>query len=394
MQKSVEIEVDLSTWGTRAPDRRIRQRASGRQLIDVNASLMMLGNLTMPNILSAASPARTWAWIRYFEALHTSPDLRITMPFSDLDPHQKGILSDDFGVAISTQWLFDVLGGFQDIVDGRLFILHFGSLMRRRRRRTPKVGASKSPDFVIKDLAGKWHVLECKGTQSGRSFRNRCLRTAIQQKKVIQISGRIAGESLAAGLSLTNEGQRKASHLRIIDPRSEPRLELGDGAESQMESALNLLAAARALNLAGFDRMATELSLPEDIAEAAEFVRPSEKSRMRSSRSDRIESAVEQLRSRERRAFRVRGEQFEGDAITIETASRALKGGYARVSYRIGANTKILEELAGSSGLSERQRSDRASWYVQGQKISVESEEDRVVLTHGPLLYAEVTFKK
>jgi hypothetical protein len=63
----------------------------------------MRGTLTMPDLLSPASPARFWAWLRYYLAPTIASDLRITLDFAGLDPHQKGILSDDFGVALSTQ---------------------------------------------------------------------------------------------------------------------------------------------------------------------------------------------------------------------------------------------------------------------------------------------------
>jgi hypothetical protein len=31
---------------------------------------------------------------------------------------------------------------------------------------------SKAPDFVTQDATGKWHILECKGTQSSRDYQN------------------------------------------------------------------------------------------------------------------------------------------------------------------------------------------------------------------------------
>jgi hypothetical protein len=78
-----------------------------------------------------------------------------------LDPHQKGILSDDFGVAVSTQWLSDQLGGFSSVVDGRRFMLQFADLIQQRKSPKAKVGPSKAPDFVIQDNNGRWHILEC-----------------------------------------------------------------------------------------------------------------------------------------------------------------------------------------------------------------------------------------
>lgn len=118
--RSLDVQVDASTC-TRRPSRSRLKIASGQVTIDVGQALHMLGTLTMPNILSPASPALFWAWLRYYLAPTAARDLRITIDFSDLDPHQKGILSDDFGVALATQWISDRIGPFAKIVDGRRF---------------------------------------------------------------------------------------------------------------------------------------------------------------------------------------------------------------------------------------------------------------------------------
>ena len=116
--KTIDTDVDARSWINPATVPSFLKKASGTCSIDLGQALHMLGTLTMPNSLSPASPALFWAWVRYYLGPTTSSDLRVTMDFADLDPHQKGILSDDFGVAISTQWLIDRLGGFQQIVGG------------------------------------------------------------------------------------------------------------------------------------------------------------------------------------------------------------------------------------------------------------------------------------
>lgn len=131
--KRLAVEVDRSTWG-RKPIPLWLQGASGICDLDLKMALLLLGSLTLPSLISPASPARTWAWLRYFLAITNDQDFRITRDFSELDPHLKTILSDDFGVALSTQWLFDRLGGFQDIVDGRSFILQFANSLEKRSK--------------------------------------------------------------------------------------------------------------------------------------------------------------------------------------------------------------------------------------------------------------------
>lgn len=236
MKKNILIDVATSSWPQ--PSAVPPEFVSGTQEMDLGSAFLMLGTLTMPDILSPASPARFWAWLRYFMAPARTGDLRITMDFADLDPHQKGILSDDFGVALSTQWLFDRFGGFADIVDGRRFILQFAHLLPNKTKPvTAKVGPTKAPDFVIKDLRGRWHVLECKGTQSGRAARNRSLDDALAQKQVIQIIGGLRGERLAAGLSLSNERSKDLTELRVVDPEGESLIELGESQSDEIDMA-------------------------------------------------------------------------------------------------------------------------------------------------------------
>lgn len=185
--RKLAVEVDAKSWGRR-PVPTWLSGGSSTHNMDLGRALLMLGTLTMPGLISSASPARFWAWVRYFLSIANDDDFRITRDFSDLDPHQKGILSDDLGVALSTQWLFDRLGGFKSILDGRHFMLQFPELLLTKTKApTAKVGPSKAPDYVILDKSNRWHVLECKGTQSGPGFRDKFLKDALSQKQVIQI---------------------------------------------------------------------------------------------------------------------------------------------------------------------------------------------------------------
>src|SRR6266496_1877836 len=237
--KNLSVLVDRASWG-RKPIPTSIGSAPTVHAIDVKKALVMLGTLTLPSLISSASPALFWAWLRYFLAVADNNDLRITRDFFELDPHQKSILSDDLGVAISTQWLFDRFGGFKDIVDGRRFMLQFPHLLRTNRNvPTAKVGPGKAPDYVILDNAGKWHVLECKGTQSGPSSRDRFLKDALSQKQVILINGAICGERLAVGLAISHEDQRRDSELRIVDPDVDPVLTLSPPQEKEMQSKVH-----------------------------------------------------------------------------------------------------------------------------------------------------------
>ena len=165
--RELGVQIDTKSW----QGKRLPAWARGHvptQAVDVGRALLMLGSITTPNALSPGSPERYWACIRYFSACTEAQDLRIRRPFMDLDPHQKGILSDDFGVAISTAWLVDKLGGVRDIVDGRQFMINMGVRRSRSRRRTAKVGPGKCPDFVLEDPHGKQEQAEQAKRNNGR----------------------------------------------------------------------------------------------------------------------------------------------------------------------------------------------------------------------------------
>jgi hypothetical protein len=126
LYKTLQVRIDKKTFPTGIPG----YLKSGSQIIDTRQALIMLGNFTIPNGLSVASPAIYWAWIRYFAAISPNATLQITKPFVDLDPHLKSVLSDDFGVAMTMQWLSDSVKGFKQVVGGRLFILNYAYLLK------------------------------------------------------------------------------------------------------------------------------------------------------------------------------------------------------------------------------------------------------------------------
>ena len=225
----------------------------------------MLGELTTPNALSAGSPERYWACVRYFSACTNERDLRIRYPFLALDPHQRGILSDDFGVALSTTWLARRMGGVREIVDGRRFVLNFGLKKRgKRKKKTAKVGPNKCPDFVLQDLSGRFHVLECKGTQTA-GYLTGALRTGQEQKAGIEFDSSIVGERLVIGISLKGEGEKARSSMRIVDPTAEVVVKVSAQEEGRAKKKMDRLGVARALNLIGLADAAAELSWPVQI---------------------------------------------------------------------------------------------------------------------------------
>ncbi len=350
----------------------------------------MLGTLTMPNILSPASPALFWGWLRYYLAVASSNDLRVTMDFSDLDPHQKGILSDDFGVAIATHWLSNKLGPFTHIVDGRRFANQFSRLLRRQHKSTAKVGMSKAPDFVMHDIYGKWHVLECKGTQSGREYQRSVLKTAVVQKRALQLIGSIKGEQLASSLFIANEDGHSSSHLKIVDPDDDdPLLRLTDQQADEMVRSANRLTVAQALGSIGLNEMAMEISLPPDVDRQSELLRPSEFKRLHAPWEDRATRATEQVRKRTLQRFQHNRRLYEGKVLELELPPSFR---FRKLRIRQGVTRDLIEAVSQDDKLMHDTLDARVSPLTGSTTIEVQSDERRTSLNYGDILYSEMSW--
>ncbi|MCA1469064.1 hypothetical protein I6F09_14280 [Bradyrhizobium sp. IC3195] len=358
-------------------------------------ALLMLGSLTLPSLISPASPARTWAWLRYFLAITNDDDFRITRDFSDLDPHLKTILSDDLGVALSTQWLFDRLGGFQDIVHGRSFMLQFPHRLKKRANApTAKVGPSKAPDYVVLDKTNKWHVLECKGTQSGAGARDGYLTDALSQKQVILLNDDIRGERLAAGLSISHEDRRRNSSLRVIDPEVDPILTLESSDAREIKSKVRRLSVARALGMIGLNESSMELSLPPDVSEARDYLKYVERHRVRETTQARSERASDELKSRDLEHFTFGSKDFEGRTITINLPGLVRGESFDTLVVRQGVDRDLLQELASVSSLFGDDIDTRIDTRLSDAVVEMVSDGTRVILKQGELFFAELILKR
>jgi len=390
--KQIEVAIDTKSW-KRRPIPNWAATSPDVHTVNVAQALLMLGSITTPNGLSAGSPERYWACIRYFSACTPTHDLRIRTPFQDLDPHQKGILSDDFGVAIATYWLQDQLGGVRSIVDGRRFSINMGV-----KRRLPKVGNRKCPDFVLEDSLGKFHLLECKGTQSGRGYLDRAMRTGELQKRGIKIAPGLRGERLVIGLSLVGEADTERSQLYVRDPSVEPISEIGKGDATHASQIMRRLSLARALNLTGFGQTAFELAWPEDIRPGSpevELLSQYEKKSLSRKREDRLRDWQGEI-SQELTAA---PQRKDGDFITqavrfdvppLQIGSEKIA---TSVSVRRGIRRAVVDELA-RAGHEIR---DAADEQLKGMKVAENivsfSEGERSArLDYGGYFFSEVIF--
>lgn len=398
--KSIDVEVDAASFPSGSVPSSLNCPPSVS--IDIAKALLMLGTLTTPSGFSRASPARYWAWVRYFAAVHSSTDLRITGPFVDLDPHQKTILSDDFGVAITTKWLHDRLNGFAEIVDGRRFMLHYKALLNGPSpTSTPKVGLGKCPDYVVRDPMNRWHVIECKGTQKSLSYHNSQLLDALQQKKIIDVAGSVKGERLALGLFLANERKRKKTKLRVVDPEVDPYVIVNDQGRARAVTAMSRLAASRALALSGFDEIAEELSLPTEMdrfrqADREALFSAGERRRLARPVNTRWEVAIRALRAQPRRkVFEVGNQSYVGPTTEVAIPGDSFKAntnGCTMIRVNQGVNLELLDRLENVSTSHQERVDDITGGFVGGHKIGFLDSDSSTTLLDGNLFAAKLEF--
>ena len=357
--RRLDVTVDRSTWpkppGVPAFPSKFRDGTT-QQDINIPELLLLIGHLTTPSHAFGTSLSEFWAWVRYLNAVSDDEDLRLTREFAHLDAHQKTILSDDFGMGIPIYWLLKTLS-LELIVDGRYFIDGLSPASGAAVGVRPKQGPSKAPDFVALDTSGTWHVIECKGTQSGDAYRKRQLGRpgppatgAVAQKRTISFQPGHTGQRLACGLALAVEGGNGASSLRVIDPPAEEGFVVEEEDLGVAVDTLRRATASRVLRLAGFGSAASAVSwLPSTLPIRNGPVNYWRQGSQRDFKTT-IERAQEQLQRRDRyKSFKERDETYLGQEIRFDLAVPAgIRGpGIRSVLLRYGVTAEFLDAIAG-----------------------------------------------
>jgi hypothetical protein len=209
MQKQIDVRIERASWPL-PPDPFSHPVPPGfvglPPAISFNfrLALLHLGIITTPIDSPEASLSAYWAHIRYLTAPEPSmQSLALSLPWSRIDPHQKTILSDDWGMGICTYWLQATLG-LTSLCDGYYFMNRLkGRRVARYQSRRTRLGPSKSPDFVALDGQGLFHIIECKGTQSGVKYLERQIGDGVAQKRsLIFTPENLVAQRLVAGLHI------------------------------------------------------------------------------------------------------------------------------------------------------------------------------------------------
>lgn len=174
MQRQLAVDFLQSTWANSAVPATLQGLAAASRQVSFLGILLHTALWTRPPIVRGFELSDLWAWLRYFPAVDDGLPLRLRPQWSELDSHQKTILSDELGVSVTTCLLAEHLQ-LSEFVDTFYFlrVLLPGqfSLGRAARR-----GPNKAPDYISRSPAGGVVVLECKGTQSSRAALEKSIR--------------------------------------------------------------------------------------------------------------------------------------------------------------------------------------------------------------------------
>ncbi len=259
--KTLAVHVNSPTWPTgKRPPLSLRHITS----TDMNVMDMMLfiGCVAIPPHLSQVSLNAWWAWLRYITAFASGNSFMLRAEYGDLDPHQKSVLSDDFGMGASLSFLVEKLD-LQTVFDGKYFVEFLAPTVSAHVAKIAKNGQFKTPDFIGKDSKGKWHVIECKGTQTSSDAREgQMTRGASQKANIVFNRKSISGQKLVSGLLIGRENGGFSSSLRIDDPEGDTEFEINDLNIAQAQEAGSRATVGRALGVAGFPSSAYLIASP------------------------------------------------------------------------------------------------------------------------------------
>tara|TARA_R110002072_G_scaffold64_9_gene436 strand:+ start:38514 stop:39605 length:1092 start_codon:yes stop_codon:yes gene_type:complete len=359
--------------------------------------LMMIGYLTTPTSSTGVSLGEFWAWVRYLAAISDQEELSLTRSYSELDAHQKTILSDDFGMGVPILWLCDKLSLAQ-ILDGRYFMQRVAASVGATQRRIAKRGPNKTPDFVARDLNGKWHIVECKGTQSGSEYSEKQLGTkgppvtgGVAQKCSIIFPPGHTGQRLVCGLGIgLDDGA--GSVLKVIDPEPENPFEISSDQLIYAEDAANRGVMSKALRMAGFEITAEVVASP--------FGSRPDSVRERSAREENarkemvgerdVRSRVELGDDAERR--KVFDENYRGREVVIELP-REIRVNEERIRTVIvtqGVSREALEELEHRPNVEEPAGEENVSWTGLIGRSAVKTDGLSATLRIGNIFRSEI----
>jgi len=332
MKKSVQLVIDRPSWSKTSPRYRKTCPFSTNQTlarIDFLRAMLWIGVTSIPIQIPCWWVASQWAILRYVAAAdHGTRRLRLHFAVDELESHHKTVLSDDWGVGLSLQWLA-VRIGYKHVVHGgfamqALRARGIAQFVKRKKR-----GPFKCPDFFAVDVQDRIHLIECKGNQEGPSHIDRQFERGREQKQNVRFQNEgLVAQRLLTGVAIAGQSSSWLSTLKVADPPP-----------SEEESYFNIISETHPPIVDAFKKVLVVQGLiSAGAAAAAHRLFPSET----------VVANERILAKTPTSYFEARGERWEGLVYELSFPVGIELGDGGRITgcrMRFGASMKLLATL-------------------------------------------------
>lgn len=253
--KEVAVQVD-TVHGVASLHPALKGAIALPWMVDPAAMTVLVGLLTSPPRYTGLALSDFWAYLRYLPAVdRTKRELRLNKLWSEVDSHQKTIMSDDFGMSAPALYMIEKLA-MQRFVDTRWFAAKVNPGILNKISR--KKGPAKAADFVCADSRGNYHLLECKGTQTSIKALKDLIDKGVGQKEVPASMSSFFESRMVGGLFIPQATSKQGPVLIFADP-PEPDYfrELLDSDRSTLDKHHRRVWFSKLLAAAGLWRTAT-----------------------------------------------------------------------------------------------------------------------------------------
>jgi hypothetical protein len=250
MNRSLDVIIESGSWEPASVPAELSTLGGTRQ-VNVFHALLFTALWTRPPQVYGFHLNDLWAWHRYHPAIAGTDDLRLREEWRSVDPHQKTILSDEFGIGFTTLLIQESFhcGEFADT----LYVVNVLEPNSFRLTSAARVGSQKSPDYIARLQGSERLILECKGTQSSRAALKKAIARGIDQKKSLKAQGSTSiKHSLVAGLYIPQWDSAETACISVADPFWE-ELErfLSGQLKERVDEAITQVSLAKQLALCG-----------------------------------------------------------------------------------------------------------------------------------------------
>ncbi|TIN92441.1 MAG: hypothetical protein E5Y06_23290 [Mesorhizobium sp.] len=388
MQRTLSVNLKMNTWPRGKVPPSSLLPATKQLSVDILDMMVRIGSLAIPVTSMEFSINAWWAWLRYASAFADGPGFLLKSTYVDLDAHQKSVLSDDFGMGVALSYLVSALD-LQTVFDGRYFVQFLAPAVGAKALQIAKNGQFKSPDFIGQDSSGRWHAIECKGTQTSSQTRLDQIKAGRLQKTNVVFPPAVRGQKLISALLVGRTGGGFKSSLLIEDPEGDTRFRVRKDTLSSAEEAGRRATLARALGLIGYPAMAANIAAPYgQYAYDRETSGKEEQLRLEAVRRKRAALGLELERvERDSDRFTTAGHVGREIILSVPDHINTPKGRFTRIRARLAMPLPIF------TSLREKLQNSEPAGQLDGVAVAGikgVSAETSAKLTIGSIFEAEV----